>query len=115
MVRIAGCELSEKRQILIALTSIYGIGISRARYICSRLSIPFEKKISLLSDEEISRLRFLVTEFEIEGDLKRKIFLNVKRLKDIKCYRGLRHKLFLPVRGQRTRTNAKTRKKFKKK
>ena len=113
MVRISGVVLSSKKHVVIALTSIYGIGISRAKSICDKVGISAFIKVSELKDGEIMAVQNLINEFEVEGDLRRRIAINIKRLKDIKCYRGMRHRLSLPVRGQRTRTNAKTRKKKK--
>ena len=113
MVRIAGCVLSDRKRVIIALTSIYGIGPFRSRIICNELGIDGNKKVSSLTDEDLKKIRQALLNFEIEGDLRRSTFLRIKRLKDIKCYRGIRHRLGLPVHGQRTRTNAKTRRKFK--
>lgn len=115
MVRVSGVVLPSKKHIIIALTSIYGIGIVRAKNICMKVGISGSIKVSDLKDEEILKIQNFVNEFEVEGDLRRRISINIKRLKDIKCYRGMRHRLSLPVRGQRTRTNAKTRKKKKSK
>ncbi|HFL8794958.1 MAG TPA: 30S ribosomal protein S13 [Candidatus Azosocius sp. HAIN] len=115
MVRISGVVLPFKKHIAIALTSIYGIGIFRANSICKKVGISTFIKVSDLKDEEILNIQNLVNDFEVEGDLRKRISINIKRLKDIKCYRGMRHRLSLPVRGQRTRTNAKTRKKKKSK
>lgn len=113
MVRISGVVLSFKKHIVIALTSIYGIGIVRARYICKKTEISECLKVSDLNEAQIINIQNVVNEFEVEGDLRKRISINIKRLKDIKCYRGMRHRVSLPVRGQRTRTNAKTRKKRK--
>lgn len=113
MIRIAGCVLLNHKRVVIALTSIYGIGFFRSRIICNELGIADNKKVSSLTDEDLKKMRQALLNFEIEGDLRRSIFLRIKRLKDIKCYRGIRHHLGLPVHGQRTRTNAKTRRKFK--
>lgn len=113
MVRIAGCVLPNHKRIVIALTTIYGIGLFRSKIICNELGIDGNKKVFSLTDEDLKKIRQVLLNFEIEGDLRRNIFLRIKRLKDIKCYRGTRHRLGLPVHGQRTRTNAKTRRKFK--
>ncbi len=113
VIRVAGCNLPDNKSIFVALTDIYGIGVFRSRVICARVNIDLHKKVFLLNDDELRKIREVVSTFEVEGDLRRNIFLKIKRLKDIKCYRGVRHRLGLPVRGQRTRTNARTRKKFK--
>lgn len=115
MVRVSGVVLSFKKHIVIALTSIYGIGITRARYICKKVEISEALKVSDLNETQVINIQNVVNEFEVEGDLRKRISINIKRLKDIKCYRGMRHRVSLPVRGQRTRTNAKTRKKKKSK
>lgn len=108
MVRIAGVNVSDRKHTIIALMSIYGIGKSRARSICLNLGIDTQIKIGLLSEKDIEKLRDEVNRYIIEGDLRRAVNLNIKRLVDLGTYRGLRHKRNLPVRGQRTRTNAKT-------
>lgn len=113
MVRISGVVLPSKKHIFIALTSIYGIGIIRAKDICMRVGISESVKVCDLSDDEVLNIQNFINDLEVEGDLRKRIAINIKRLKDIKCYRGMRHRLSLPVRGQRTRTNAKTRKKKK--
>lgn len=115
MVRVSGVVLPSKKHIFIALTSIYGIGCVRAKNICKKIGISESVKVSDLKDEDVLNIQNVINEFEVEGDLRRRISINIKRLKDIKCYRGMRHRLSLPVRGQRTRTNAKTRKKKKSK
>lgn len=110
MARIAGVDLPNKN-VWVALTYIYGIGKSLAKEICVKLKVDPNKKIELLSDDEIANLRRLLdTEYKVEGRLRTEISLNIKRLMDIGCYRGLRHRRGLPVRGQRTKTNARTRK-----
>ena len=111
MVRVSGVVLPFKKHIVIALTSIYGIGIVRAKYICKKIEVPEYCKVSDLNDMQVLNIQNVVNEFEVEGDLRKRVSINIKRLKDIKCYRGMRHRVSLPVRGQRTRTNAKTRKK----
>ncbi|MCR4422727.1 MAG: 30S ribosomal protein S13 [Spirochaetales bacterium] len=110
MARIAGVELPNKR-IEVALTYIFGIGRSTSNKILKETNISKDKRTNELSDEEIQKLRTIIEKtLKVEGDLKNEIALNIKRLKDIRCYRGLRHQASLPVRGQRTRTNARTRK-----
>jgi small subunit ribosomal protein S13 len=113
MIRIAGVILPNKH-ISIALRSIYGIGRTRSLEICKKVGIEPSIKVSDISEDVAALLQKVVQEFEIEGDLRRRIAMNIKRLRDIKCYRGLRHRVGLPVRGQRTRTNARTRKGKKK-
>ena len=113
MIRIAGVILPNKH-ISIALRSIYGIGRTRSLEICNKVGIEPSTKVSDIGDDVAALLQKVVLEFEIEGDLRRRIAMNIKRLRDIKCYRGLRHRVGLPVRGQRTRTNARTRKGKKK-
>ena len=113
MFRISGVILPPNKHIFVALMSIYGIGKTRAIYICKELNISPYIKVSDLNDILLSNIQKKVEDFEIEGNLRRRIAVNIKRLKDIKCYRGNRHKLHLPVNGQRTRTNARTRKRNK--
>ncbi|GAB4392620.1 MAG: 30S ribosomal protein S13 [Gammaproteobacteria bacterium] len=108
-IRIAGVNIPNKHTE-VALTAIYGIGRSRAREICHALGIPVDKKIELLSEQELDSLRNEVNKYTIEGDLRRTVSMNIKRLVDSGCYRGIRHRRGLPLRGQRTRTNARTRK-----
>ncbi|WP_338516207.1 30S ribosomal protein S13 [Candidatus Legionella polyplacis] len=110
MVRIAGVNISDDKHIVIAIMSIYGIGKSTAVNICRSVNINICSRISELSDADITNLRSEITKINVEGDLRRIVSMNVKRLIDIGCYRGNRHRRCLPVRGQRTRTNAKTRK-----
>lgn len=110
MIRIAGVILPQNKHISIALRSIYGIGKTRALQICDKVGIKPSIKVSDIGDDIAAVLQKVVQEFEIEGDLRRRIAMNIKRLRDIKCYRGLRHRVGLPVHGQRTRTNARTRK-----
>ena len=111
MARIAGVNIPTNKRVLIALTYIFGIGPAKARAICTTLSIPDERRVNELSDDEVLRIRELIDrEFRVEGDLRRELAMNVKRLMDLGCYRGLRHRRGLPVRGQRTHTNARTRK-----
>ena len=110
MARIAGINIPNHKHVVIALTAIYGIGKSRSRAICSALSMPESTKVSDLSESEIDSLRDKLADFVVEGDLRREVTLNIKRLMDLGCYRGLRHRRGLPVHGQRTKTNARTRK-----
>jgi small subunit ribosomal protein S13 len=110
MARIAGVNIPNHQHAEIALTAIYGIGRPRARAICEAAGIRFSAKIKELSDTEMDKLREQVGKLAVEGDLRREVSMNVKRLMDLNCYRGMRHRRGLPVRGQRTRTNARTRK-----
>jgi len=110
MARIAGINIPDHKHAEIALTTVYGIGRSTARKICVATKIKPSVKIKALSAAELDRLRHEVTNYTIEGDLRRNINLNIKRLKDLGCYRGIRHRRGLPVHGQRTKTNARTRK-----
>ena len=110
MARISGVNIPNHQHAEVALTAIYGIGRSRARQICESAGIVISTKVKDLSDAEMDRLREQVGKFTIEGDLRREMSMNIKRLMDLGTYRGLRHKRGLPVRGQRTRTNARTRK-----
>lgn len=110
MARIAGVNIPNHQHTEIALTAIYGIGRTRSRQICSAAGVNTSTKIKDLSDSEVDRLREEVGKFVVEGDLRREVTMSIKRLMDLGCYRGLRHRRGLPVRGQRTRTNARTRK-----
>ena len=111
MARISGINIPTNKRACIALTYIYGIGPKRAADICAKASIEKSKRINQLTDEEVSKIRELVdNDFVVEGDLRREISMNIKRFNDLGCYRGLRHRKKLPVRGQRTHTNARTRK-----
>jgi small subunit ribosomal protein S13 len=110
MARIAGVNIPNHQHAEIALTSIYGIGRTRAREICAAVGIGASTKIKDVTDAEMDKLRDQVAKFAVEGDLRREVSMNIKRLMDLGCYRGLRHRRGLPVRGQRTRTNARTRK-----
>jgi small subunit ribosomal protein S13 len=111
MARIAGIDLPRKKRIDIALTYIHGIGRTSAGQICERAEIPPDTKTDILADAEIVKIReVLERDFKVEGDLRRETSQNLKMLMDIGCYRGLRHRRGLPVRGQRTHTNARTRK-----
>ena len=110
MARIAGINVPTQKHTVIALTAIYGIGPTRARDICTAANVVPEKKIRDLSDAEVDALRIEVAKYQVEGDLRRQVSMNIKRLMDLGCFRGLRHRKSLPVRGQRTKTNARTRK-----
>lgn len=110
MARIAGINIPDHKHAVIALMSIYGIGKIRSQFICETMGITENVKISELSEEQIDALRDSVTKFVVEGDLRREVTLSIKRLIDLGTYRGLRHRRSLPVRGQRTKTNARTRK-----
>ncbi|MFC5301685.1 30S ribosomal protein S13 [Azospira restricta] len=110
MARIAGVNIPNHQHAEIALTAIYGIGRTRAQKICDAAGINRSTKMKDLNDSEMDKLREEVGKFTVEGDLRREVTMNIKRLMDLGCYRGLRHRKGLPVRGQRTRTNARTRK-----
>lgn len=110
MARIAGVNIPNHQHAEIALTAIYGIGRNRARKICASTGLIPSTKMKDVSDSDMEKLREEVTKFTVEGDLRREISMNIKRLMDLGSYRGLRHRRGLPVRGQRTRTNARTRK-----
>jgi small subunit ribosomal protein S13 len=110
MARIAGINIPNHQHAEIGLTAIFGIGRPRARLICQAAGVPFDKKIKDLDDAELERLREHVGKFTVEGDLRREVTMSIKRLMDLGCYRGMRHRKGLPCRGQRTRTNARTRK-----
>ena len=110
MARIAGVNIPNHQHAVIALTAIYGIGPARSKAICKATGIAPSAKIKDLSDTEMDRLREQVGKFSVEGDLRREVTMSIKRLMDLGCYRGVRHRRGLPVRGQRTRTNARTRK-----
>ena len=110
MARIAGVNIPNHQHAEIALTAIYGIGRARSQAICKATNIAPSAKIKDLSDTEMDRLREQVGKFSVEGDLRREVTMSIKRLMDLGCYRGVRHRKGLPVRGQRTRTNARTRK-----
>jgi len=110
MARIAGINIPPHKHTEIGLTHIYGIGRTTAQKLCTAAGIPFDKKIKDLSDVDLEKIRDEVGKMTIEGDLRRELSMNIKRLMDIGCYRGFRHRRGLPMRGQRTRTNARTRK-----
>lgn len=110
MARIAGVNIPEKKHASIALRSIYGIGPTRSLSICEAAGVNPQAKILSLTDTQLEALRVEVAKFQVEGDLRREVAMNIKRLIDLGCYRGIRHRKGLPVRGQRTKTNARTRK-----
>jgi len=111
VARIAGVNIPTNKRVEIALTYIHGIGHTRAKEICSKLSIPAERRVNELTDSEVIHIRESIdSDYTVEGDLRREVAMNIKRLMDLGCYRGLRHRRGLPVRGQRTSTNARTRK-----
>ena len=111
MARIAGVNVPTNKRVEISLQYIFGIGSAKAHNIVTTLGIPDDRRVNQLSDEEVLRIRELIDrEYRVEGDLRREVAMNIKRLMDLGCYRGLRHRRGLPVRGQRTHTNARTRK-----
>ena len=111
MARIAGIDLPKNNRGEIALTYIYGIGLSTSQYILDKASIHYDKKAAEWNDDELSAIRNIITsEFKVEGQLRSEVQMNIKRLMDIACYSGVRHRKGLPLRGQRTRTNSRTRK-----
>jgi small subunit ribosomal protein S13 len=110
MARIAGVNIPNHKHTEIALTSIFGVGRTRAQKVCDAAKVPRSTKVKDLTEEQMERLRDEVGKFTVEGDLRREVTMNIKRLMDLGCYRGVRHRRGLPLRGQRTRTNARTRK-----
>ena len=111
MARIAGVNIPTQKRVEVALTYIHGIGSSKAKEICGKVGIPAERRVNQLTDDEVVRIRETIDrDYMVEGDLRRDVAMNIKRLMDLGCYRGLRHRKGLPVRGQRTHTNARTRK-----
>lgn len=109
MVRIVGVQIPDKKQILIALTYIYGIGRSLSEKILREAGVDFKKKTKDLTPEELEKIKAIIErDYKVEGELRKEILMNIKRLREIKCWRGLRHAKGLPVRGQRTRTNSRT-------
>jgi len=111
LARIAGVDLPREKRVEIGLTYIYGIGRSRSLEILAKTGVNPDTRVRDLTDDEISKLRKTIEkEYTVEGDLRREIAMNIKRLIEIRCYRGIRHRMGLPVRGQRTKTNARTRK-----
>ncbi len=111
MARIAGVNIPTQKRVEIALTYIHGIGRTMASNICQQVGIPRERRVNELTDDEVARIRESIDrDYVVEGDLRREVAMNIKRLMDLGCYRGLRHRKGLPVRGQGTKTNARTRK-----
>lgn len=110
MARIAGINIPLNKHIVVSLTSIYGIGMSRAKKICAAAEVAPHTPVKDLAEPEVAKIRTAVAKFIVEGDLRREVSMNIKRLMDLGCYRGIRHRRGLPLRGQRTRTNARTRK-----
>ena len=111
MARIAGVNIPTNKRVVIALQYIHGIGAKKANEIMEKTGIPEERRVSQLSDQEVLQIREVIDrDYMVEGDLRREVAMNIKRLMDLGCYRGLRHRKGLPVRGQRTHTNARTRK-----
>ncbi|MBL6954072.1 MAG: 30S ribosomal protein S13 [Alphaproteobacteria bacterium] len=111
MARIAGINIPTNKRVLISLTYIHGIGRTNAKEICTKVGIPDERRVAELSDQEVLRIREVIDQdYMVEGDLRREVAMNIKRLMDLGCYRGIRHRKGLPLRGQRTHTNARTRK-----
>lgn len=111
MARIAGVNIPTNKRVVIALTYIHGIGDAKSKEICTQVGIPAERRVNELTDAEVIQIRETIDrDYLVEGDLRRDVAMNIKRLMDLGCYRGLRHRRGLPVRGQRTHTNARTRK-----
>ena len=111
MARIAGVNIPTDKRVVIALTYIFGIGRTKAVEICAKVGVPAERRVNELADAEVMQIRDVISnDYAVEGDLRREVAMNIKRLMDLGCYRGLRHRRKLPVRGQRTHTNARTRK-----
>ena len=111
MARIAGVNIPTNKRVMIALTYIHGIGSTKAVEICNKVGLAPERRVNELSDSEVIQIREIIdSDYLVEGDLRREVAMNIKRLMDLGCYRGLRHRRGLPVRGQRTHTNARTRK-----
>ena len=111
MARIAGVNIPTAKRVEISLTYIHGIGRTKAKEICEMVGMPSERRVNQMTDDEVVRVREVIDrDYTVEGDLRREVAMNIKRLMDLGCYRGLRHRKGLPVRGQRTHTNARTRK-----
>ena len=111
MARIAGVNIPTQKRVQIALTYIHGIGRTKAQQICEKTGIPDDRRVNQLTDDEVMRIREVIdADYQVEGDLRREVAMNIKRLMDLGCYRGIRHRRGLPVHGQRTHTNARTRK-----
>lgn len=111
MARIAGVNIPTEKRLVISLTYIYGVGKNKAKEICAKVGLSEDKRVKELSNDEVLKIREVIdADYRVEGDLRRDVSMNIKRLMDLGCYRGLRHRKGLPVRGQRTHTNARTRK-----
>ena len=110
MARIAGVNIPSQKKLGVALTYVYGIGQTKAKQICAATGIAEDAKLGSLTEEQINSIRDAVAKFTVEGDLRREVSMSIKRLMDLGCYRGIRHRRSLPVRGQRSKTNARTRK-----
>ena len=110
MARIAGINIPTDKHIVIGLQSIFGIGQTRSKLICETLKLDPSTKVSELTEDQLESIRVAVSKYEVEGNLRREVSMNIKRLRDLGCYRGIRHRKSLPLRGQRTKTNARTRK-----
>jgi small subunit ribosomal protein S13 len=110
MARVAGINIPSQKHIVIALTHIYGIGRTRSTKICASTGVATSTRVEALSEAQLEAIRAEIVKYTVEGDLRREVSMNIKRLTDLGCYRGIRHRRGLPVRGQRTRTNARTRK-----
>ena len=110
MARIAGVNIPDNKHLNVALTQIYGVGRRRSMDICEAVGLKPQTRVRDLSETELDKLRSAIGEYTLEGDLRREVSMNIKRLMDLGCYRGIRHRKGLPVRGQRTRTNSRTRK-----
>ena len=111
MARIAGVNIPTNKRVQISLTYIHGIGRTKAKDICEKVGIPEERRVAELTDQEVIQIREVIDQdYVVEGDLRREVAMNIKRLMDLGCYRGIRHRKGLPLRGQRTHTNARTRK-----
>ena len=110
MARIAGINIPTNKHIVIGLQSIFGIVETRSKLICKTLKLEPSTKVSALTEDQLESIRGAISQFEVEGDLRRDVAMNIKRLRDLGCYRGIRHRKGLPLRGQRTKTNARTRK-----
>jgi len=111
VARIAGVNIPTQKRVLVGLSYIHGIGRTKARQICEKVGIPDARRVNQLTEDEIVRIREVIDrDYRVEGDLRREVAMNIKRLMDLGCYRGLRHRKGLPVHGQRTHTNARTRK-----
>ena len=110
MARIAGVDIPRNKRVEIALTYIYGIGRPTSQKVLTQAGVNFDTRVKDLTEEEVNKIREIINDIKVEGDLRKEVRLSIKRLMDIKCYRGLRHRNGLPVRGQKTKTNARTRK-----